>query len=417
MSTLRSTKGTHDILPDQSRRWQSLERNIHNFMERYGYSEIRTPAFERTELFARGVGSETDIVSKEMYTFRDMSDTSVTLKPELTAPVIRSYLQHNLGRITPLTKLYYIDHAFRQERPQKGRYRQFHQYGVEALGSPHPEIDLEIIAIAYFSLLELGLENLTIKLNSIGSSECRTAYREALQNFLRPHLNDLSETSRRRFDSNPLRILDTKVPHEAEIVKSAPIIAKYLTSADQAHYEELKSGLKSLSIPFEEDSNLVRGLDYYTRTTFEIISPALGAQSSVCGGGRYDGLIETLGGKPTPGIGFATGIERVLMAQEAAGISDNQQTTKVYLITLDDPGRAANLVLISQLRKAGIKSDMDYLRRSMKAQFREANRLGAEFVIINGSAEIKAGTVQIKDLSTGEQSAIVPANLISHLKK
>jgi len=417
MNTLRSIKGTHDILPEQSRRWQSLEQNIHNFMERYGYAEIRTPAFERTELFARGVGSETDIVSKEMYSFRDMSDTSVTLKPELTAPVIRSYLQHNLGRITPLTKLYYIDHAFRQERPQKGRYRQFHQYGVEALGSPHPEIDLEIIAIAYFSLLELGLENLTIKLNSIGSSECRTAFREALKDFLRPHLNDLSETSRRRFDTNPMRILDTKVPHEAEIVKSAPIIAEYLTSADRAHYEELKSGLKSLSIPFEEDSNLVRGLDYYTRTTFEIISPALGAQSSVCGGGRYDGLIETLGGKPTPGIGFATGIERVLLAQDAAGIIANPQKTKVYLISLDDPGRAANLVLISQLRNAGIKSDMDYLRRSMKAQFREANRLGAEFVIINGNTEIKAGTVQIKDLNTGEQSAIAPADLISHLLK
>jgi len=417
MNTLRSIKGTHDILPEQSRRWQSLEQNIHNFMERYGYAEIRTPAFERTELFARGVGSETDIVSKEMYSFRDMSDTSVTLKPELTAPVIRSYLQHNLGRITPLTKLYYIDHAFRQERPQKGRYRQFHQYGVEALGSPHPEIDLEIIAIAYFSLLELGLENLTIKLNSIGSSECRTAFREALKDFLRPHLNDLSETSRRRFDTNPMRILDTKVPHEAEIVKSAPIIAEYLTSADRAHYEELKSGLKSLSIPFEEDSNLVRGLDYYTRTTFEIISPALGAQSSVCGGGRYDGLIETLGGKPTPGIGFATGIERVLLAQEAAGIIANPQNTKIYLISLDDPGRAANLVLISQLRNAGIKSDMDYLRRSMKAQFREANRLGAEFVIINGNTEIKAGTVQIKDLNTGEQSAIAPADLISHLLK
>ncbi|NQU27601.1 MAG: histidine--tRNA ligase [Candidatus Marinimicrobia bacterium] len=417
MNTLRSIKGTHDILPEQSRRWQSLEQNIHNFMERYGYAEIRTPAFERTELFARGVGSETDIVSKEMYSFRDMSDTSVTLKPELTAPVIRSYLQHNLGRITPLTKLYYIDHAFRQERPQKGRYRQFHQYGVEALGSPHPEIDLEIIAIAYFSLLELGLENLTIKLNSIGSSECRTAFREALKDFLRPHLNDLSETSRRRFDTNPMRILDTKVPHEAEIVKSAPIIAEYLTSADRAHYEELKSGLKSLSIPFEEDSNLVRGLDYYTRTTFEIISPALGAQSSVCGGGRYDGLIETLGGKPTPGIGFATGIERVLLAQDAAGIIANPQNTKIYLISLDDPGRAANLVLISQLRNAGIKSDMDYLRRSMKAQFREANRLGAEFVIINGNTEIKAGTVQIKDLNTGEQSAIAPADLISHLLK
>ncbi|MBC8400118.1 MAG: histidine--tRNA ligase, partial [Candidatus Marinimicrobia bacterium] len=213
-NTLRSIKGTHDILPDQSWRWRQLENHVHAFMRCYGYREIRTPAFERTELFARGVGTDTDIVSKEMYTFRDMSNNSITLKPELTAPVIRSYLQHNLGHLTPLTKLYYIDHAFRQERPQAGRYRQFHQYGVEALGSPHPEIDAEIIAIAYFSLVEFGLNQLTIKLNSIGSAKCRSAFRAALQDFLKPHLGDLSETSRRRFDTNPLRILDTKIPHE-----------------------------------------------------------------------------------------------------------------------------------------------------------------------------------------------------------
>jgi len=413
--TIRSIKGTHDILPDQSWRWQQLENHVHDFMHRYGYREIRTPVFERTELFARGVGTDTDIVSKEMYTFRDMSNNSITLKPELTAPVIRSYLQHNLGRLTPLTKLYYIDHAFRQERPQAGRYRQFHQYGVEALGSPHPEIDAEIIAIAYFSLLELGLENLTIKLNSIGSRECRIAFRAALQHFLKPHLGDLSETSKSRFNTNPLRILDTKIPHEIEIVQGAPAMSDYLTAEDVQHYNQVKSHLNDLNIPFEEDNKLVRGLDYYTRTTFEIISPALGAQNSVCGGGRYDGLIETLGGKPTPGIGFAAGIERILMA--AAVSQSEEPTVLVYLIVIDDDGRSTAFKLLHDLRDKGINADMDYLHRSMKSQLREANRLGAELVLIIGSEELKDGTVQFKNLKTGSQKAIPLDSVLAEISE
>ncbi|NQT96582.1 MAG: histidine--tRNA ligase [Candidatus Marinimicrobia bacterium] len=414
-NTIRSIKGTHDILPDQSWRWQQLENHVHDFMHRYGYREIRTPVFERTELFARGVGTDTDIVSKEMYTFRDMSNNSITLKPELTAPVIRSYLQHNLGRLTPLTKLYYIDHAFRQERPQAGRYRQFHQYGVEALGSPHPEIDAEIIAIAYFSLLELGLENLTIKLNSIGSRECRIAFRAALQHFLKPHLGDLSETSKSRFNTNPLRILDTKIPHEIEIVQGAPAMSDYLTAEDVQHYNQVKSHLNDLNIPFEEDNKLVRGLDYYTRTTFEIISPALGAQNSVCGGGRYDGLIETLGGKPTPGIGFAAGIERILMA--AAVSQSEEPTVLVYLIVIDDDGRSTAFKLLHDLRDKGINADMDYLHRSMKSQLREANRLGAELVLIIGSEELKDGTVQFKNLKTGSQKAIPLDSVLAEISE
>ncbi len=381
-------------------------------MNRYGYSEIRTPVFERTELFARGVGAETDIVAKEMYTFQDKSRTSLTLKPELTAPVVRSYLQHNLDKLTPLTKLYYIDHAFRQERPQAGRYRQFHQYGVEALGSPYPEIDAEIIAIAYFSLIEFGLNQLTIKLNSIGSGDCRSAYRSALQDFLRPYLTDLSDISRKRFDTNPLRILDTKIPHEIEIVRDAPEITNYLTGEDVLHYAQVKSILDEIDIPYDEDFSLVRGLDYYTRTTFEIISPALGAQNSLCGGGRYDGLIETLGGKSTPGIGFATGIERVLLALETVNDTDVISGLQVYLVTLDQDGRTAALKLIQELRTKGLSADMDFLRRSMKAQLREANRLGAKNVLIIGPEELANNSVQFKDLKTGEQKA-VPMNLAS----
>ncbi len=415
-SALRSVKGTHDILPDQSPAWQKLEGHIHNFMQRYGYSEIRTPVFERTELFARGVGAETDIVSKEMYTFQDMSGTNVTLKPELTAPVIRSYLQNNLGKLSPMTKLYYIDHAFRQERPQKGRYRQFHQYGVEALGSPHPELDAEIIAIAYFSLIELGLDNLTIKLNSIGSAECRTAFRTALQDYLRPHLNDLSETSRRRFDLNPLRILDTKVSHEIELMQTAPEIVDYLSADDASHYSELKVLLSEMNIPYQEDPNLVRGLDYYTRTTFEILSPALGAQNSVCGGGRYDGLIETLGGKPTPGIGFAAGIERVLLALETMDNDEPEKGVHIYLAILDDDCRPAAAKLLQDLRDNGLSADTDYLRRSLKAQLREANRLNATKVIFVGSDDLTNGLVQLKDLSIGEQTPVKISEVIGQLK-
>ncbi|MFH1853026.1 MAG: histidine--tRNA ligase [Candidatus Neomarinimicrobiota bacterium] len=415
IDSLRSIKGTHDILPDQSGRWQELELHLHGFMDRYGYREIRTPVFEKTELFARGVGAETDIVSKEMYTFRDMSDASITLKPELTAPVIRAYLQHNLGKQSPLTKLYYIGSAFRQERPQAGRYRQFHQYGVEALGSAYPEIDAEIIALAYNSMKEFGLDQLTIKLNSIGSGDCRSSYRQALQDYLRPYLNDLSETSRRRFDSNPLRILDTKLPHEQAIMADAPAITAYLTADDSAHYDEVKSLLNSLKIPFDEEPTLVRGLDYYTRTTFEITSPVLGAQSSVCGGGRYDGLVETLGGPPTPGIGFAAGIERVLLAREAAGVESEPPGCEVYLVAADDAGRVKAFELLQQLRDHGVSCDTDFLRRSLKAQLREANRLNAGHALIIGGAELANDTVQFKDLSGGAQETLPVYTAINRL--
>lgn len=414
---LRSIKGTHDILPEESWRWQQLENHLHQFMARYGYREIRTPVFERTDLFARGVGQETDIVSKEMYTFSDMSETSVTLKPELTAPVIRSFLQHNLGKLSPLTKVYYIDAAFRQERPQAGRYRQFHQYGVEALGTEHPEIDAEIIAIAYYSMVEFGLDDLTIKLNSIGSGECRKNFRAALRNFLQPHLGELSETSRRRFETNPLRILDTKAPHEQEIIADAPTIIDYLTDEDLRHYQELKIIMDAMEIPFEEDSSLVRGLDYYTRTTFEIISPALGAQSSVCGGGRYDKLVETLGGKPVPGIGFGAGIERVLMARNAAGEIEPPAIVQVYLAVMDDESRSRGMTYLHHLRSAGIRADGDFLRRSLKAQLREANRLGAEYAIIIGSRELNQNIVQVKSLNDGVQESMAADDFVAKLVK
>ena len=304
-NTIRAIKGTQDILPEESMKWQSLENKIRKISGYYGYQEIRTPAFEKTKLFSRSVGEETDIVSKEMYSWIDQGGENLTLKPELTAPVARAFIQHNLGRISPINKLYYIDALFRRERPQKGRYRQFHQFGVEAFGSEHPEIDAEIIALAISIFKSLGLEGLELNLTSIGSFECRKNYRIALQEYLKPHFTNLTETSQKRFKNNPLRILDTKAPDEIKILEDAPNISNYWTDEDKAHFNEVIEYLEILKIEYELMPRLVRGLDYYTRTTFEITSLELGAQNAICSAGRYDGLTEMLGGKPTPGIGFA----------------------------------------------------------------------------------------------------------------
>ena len=410
---IRSIKGTQDILPSQSHRWQVLEAAIHNTMDTYGYSEIRTPAFERTELFSRGVGEETDIVSKEMYSWTDQGGENLTLKPELTAPVVRSFIQHNLGGQSPINKLYYIDALFRRERPQKGRYRQFHQFGIEAFGSEHPEIDAEVIALAMSVFNDIGLTGLTLKLNSIGSPECRSDYRNALRDFLKPHFNDLSETSQKRFENNPMRILDTKIPHEIEILKEAPNISDSLTAEDKAHFEEVCSLLDAMGIQYLIESNLVRGLDYYTRTTFEITSTELGAQDAICGGGRYDGLVETLGGKPTPGIGFAAGMERILLALGDDDLSG--KTTQVYIVGLGDRVRPTVAKLAEDLRQNNVRTNFDPLRRSMKAQMREANKCGATIAIIIGDKELVTGRGEVKDLSSGDQQKIDIKCLVDHI--
>ena len=410
---IRSIKGTQDILPNQSHRWQVLEATIHNTMDTYGYSEIRTPAFERTELFSRGVGEETDIVSKEMYSWTDQGGENLTLKPELTAPVVRSFIQHNLGGQSPINKLYYIDALFRRERPQKGRYRQFHQFGIEAFGSEHPEIDAEVIALAMSVFNDIGLTGLTLKLNSIGSPECRSDYRNALRDFLKPHFNDLSETSQKRFENNPMRILDTKIPHEIEILKEAPNISDSLTAEDKAHFEEVCSLLDAMGIQYLIESNLVRGLDYYTRTTFEITSTELGAQDAICGGGRYDGLVETLGGKPTPGIGFAAGMERILLALGDDDLSG--KTTQVYIVGLGDGVRPTVAKLAEDLRQNNVRTNFDPLRRSMKAQMREANKCGATIAIIIGDKELVTGRGEVKDLSSGDQQKIDIKCLVDHI--
>ena len=412
-SSIRSVKGTQDILPDQSSRWQNLELTIQKIMDRYGYNEIRTPAFENTEVFLRGIGQETDIVSKEMYSWTDQGGNNLTLKPELTAPVVRSFIQHNLGQINSINKLYYIDSLFRRERPQKGRYREFHQFGVEVFGSEYPEVDVEVIALAMYVFNNMGLENLTLNLNSIGSPECRKNYRDAIKDFLEPHFDDLSKTSQERYNTNPLRILDTKSTDEKELLKGAPDISDYWTSDDKSHFDEVCNLLKKIKIDYQLSPNLVRGLDYYTRTTFEITSNELGAQNAICGGGRYDELVENLGGKPTPGIGFAAGIERLLLASRSEHKPENIQ---IYIVGIGDSVRATLITMAENLRKNNFKTSFDYLRRSMKAQMREANKLGARYAIILGEDELKDKSVIIKDLSTSDQEKIALDLVEKHMK-
>ena len=405
MSQIRSIRGTHDILPSDSSQWQHLEQIVHDVCGRFRYEEIRTPVFEETRLFSRSVGEDTDIVSKEMYTWEDRGGTSLTLRPELTASVVRSYIQHNLGSQAPVQRLYYMGPLFRRERPQKGRQRQFHQFGVEAFGSENPEQDAEIIAIAWHMLSACGLnQTVSLQLNSTGSSKCRSDYRNVLKDFIRPNRDQFSETSQKRFDTNPLRILDTKLDHEQTLLEGAPMVSECYTAKDKTHLESLQNFLTAMEIPFTINPRLVRGLDYYSRTVFEFTSPVLGAQDALLGGGRYDSLVETLGGKPTPGIGFAAGMERFLIAMDD---QSNVSKTDVYFICLGEAGLSTALSLTNELRESRLNVMFDPLRRSLKAQLREANKSGARFALILGDTEMEKGTVVFKDLEKGEQKNIL----------
>ena len=413
--SFQTVKGTKDLLPADTARWREFEDVVNETMHQWGYGEIRTPVFEKTELFSRSVGEESDIVSKQMYTFTDQSDTSLTLRPELTAPTMRAYIQHNMDREGALTKLYYMDTLFRQERPQAGRFRQFSQFGAEAIGSPPPEQDAEVISLVCAILNKLGVANLTVLINTVGSSKSRERYRSELVNFLTPLKSELSEISQKRVETNPLRILDTKDEKEVALLSDAPDILNCLDSEDLYHFEKVQGFLTELGIAHECDNKLVRGLDYYSRTTFEITSPDVGAQKALCGGGRYDELIEQLGGKPTPAVGFAAGIERIMLA-----LSEKQaQATEkmmVYFVTASESAVGSLFRLANELRQSGIPTFSDTLRRSVKAQMREANRLAATHAVIVGDEEIADNSAKVKDLATGEQTDVSMSNLVSHLK-
>ena len=415
MAQVKSIKGTHDILPNQTKDWQELEMQVHKSSNLYGYSEIRTPIIETASLFNRGVGEETDIVSKEMYSWEDKDKSIISLRPELTAPVVRSYIQHNLGGQSPLQRLYYIGPSFRRERPQKGRQRQFHQFGVEAIGSANPEQDAEVISLGWDILKSFGIKSLELKLSSIGSKYCRENFKSELVKYLNPFIPKLSEVSQRRLEKNPLRILDTKNKDEIEIVKSAPKIEQFYTKDDQNYFFSVQKFLNDLEIPFKIDPLLVRGLDYYTQTTFEICSENLGAQDALLGGGRYNGLVGSLGGKDAPAVGFAAGMERVIIAAKNRKKISSKIPT-IYAICTNDEAMGILQNSAKQLRNIGYKVICETLRRSMRSQMRDANKSNADYVMIIGDDEFNSRTIQLKDLKNGEQEKVDLEKIISYFK-
>lgn len=401
---ISAPRGTKDILPDSAAHWQHVEGVAREVCRTYAYREIRTPVFEHTELFLRGIGETTDIVQKEMYTFEDKGGRSITLRPENTAAVVRAYLEHKLyGDVQP-TKVYYIGPMFRYDKPQAGRFRQFHQFGIEAIGAAGPAVDAEIILLAVAFFRRLGLKDLNLYVNSVGCPACRPVYRARLQDALRDKLDGFCGDCKGRFDRNPMRILDCKNEKCAALSQDAPRMGDCLCDECAGHFAGLKELLTAAGVEYIVNPRLVRGLDYYTKTAFEIQYPPLGAQSAVCGGGRYDGLIAEVGGDPTPGIGFAIGLERVILALEKQGLLPAADTAiAVYVAAVDGKTRALAFKLATALRQAGLACDMDYLGRGLKAQLKQANRYPARFVAIIGEDEAAQNKVALKNMQTGEQ--------------
>lgn len=410
-------RGTKDILPDTVGDWNYVEGEIRELCRRFGYSEIRTPIFEHTELFQRGIGEGTDVVDKEMYTFTDRGERSITLRPENTASAVRAYLQNKLYAQSNLVKLFYIGSMFRYDRPQAGRMREFHQFGVEALGEANPAVDAEVILLAMNLLEGLGLKDLELSINSVGCPKCRSKYRTMLQDFFRDKLEDLCEDCRSRFERSPLRILDCKKDSDKPYMTDAPKITDCLCEECADHFAKLKELLTSAGISFTHDPRLVRGLDYYTKTAFEIKYPPLGAQSAVAGGGRYDGLIEEMGGNPTPAVGFATGLERLLLALESQNLlPEKNRSVDAYVVALGEAAQAEGFKLLNSLRQQGLSAAMDFAGRSMKAQMKQANKLGAKYSVILGEDEIAEGVVMLRSMEDSSQAKVPMAQVAEKIK-
>ncbi|NEP49543.1 MAG: histidine--tRNA ligase [Moorea sp. SIO3C2] len=413
MGLIQALRGTRDILPDEVGYWQQLEAIAQQILNRAAYREIRPPIFERTELFERGIGEATDVVGKEMYTFNDRATPprSVTLRPEGTAGVVRAYIQNSLYAAGGVQRLWYTGPMFRYENPQAGRQRQFHQLGVEVIGSSDPRADAEVIAIAIDILNSLGLVNLRLDLNSVGSTEDRQQYRQALVDYLTPYKDELDEDSQDRLTRNPLRILDSKDKRTQEIAQDAPSILEYLSSESQSHFDQVKQLLQDLGISYQLNPRLVRGLDYYTHTAFEIISDDLGAQATVCGGGRYDGLVDELGGNKTPAVGWAIGLERLVILLQQLQASPTI-ALDFYLVSRGEVAQAQGLKLAQQLRKAGLAVELDLSGSAFGKQFKRADRSGAVACLVIGDAEAQSNTVNLKWLASGEQESMTQADLL-----
>ncbi|BAF59229.1 MAG: histidine--tRNA ligase [Pelotomaculum sp.] len=411
-------RGTNDILPGEVEKWQYIESQFRRICREYGYGEIRTPVFEHTELFLRGVGDTTDIVEKEMYTFTDRGGRSITLRPENTAPAVRAYLENRLYAGPQPVKLFYAGPMFRYDRPQAGRFRQFHQLGVEVFGSHDPAVDAEVMAMAMDFYGRLGLKNLELHINSVGCPVCRPLLRRRLQDYFRPHLERLCKNCRSRFDKNPLRVLDCKEAACAEIGADAPFAIDCLCESCLEHFEKVKKYLELLNVSYTVNRRLVRGLDYYTHTAFEVTARDIGAQSSIGGGGRYNGLVEVCGGPPTPGVGYALGLERIILALRQQGIGlPGESGPEVFLATAGQAVMPEAFGLLFRLRSAGISADKDYLDRSLKAQMKYAGKIGARYAVIIGESELKQGTVLVRDMAAGEQSAVKLDGVLQYLRE
>ncbi|MCA1031871.1 histidine--tRNA ligase [Bacillus timonensis] len=412
-------RGTQDILPGAVENWQYIEEKAREICKKYNYHEIRTPIFEHTELFLRSVGETTDIVQKEMYTFEDRGGRSLTLRPEGTAAVVRSYVENKMfGNAAQPTKLFYSGQMFRYERPQAGRYRQFVQFGVEALGSNDPSIDVEVISLAMELYQSLGLRKLKLVINSLGDSSSRSAHKEALINHFAPRIEEFCSDCNSRLEKNPMRILDCKKDRDHELMKKAPSILEFLNEESKIYFDKVKQYLTEIGVEFEVDSSLVRGLDYYNHTAFEIMSNAegFGAITTLCGGGRYNGLVEEIGGPNTPGIGFALSIERLIAALEAEQINlPIKSEIDCYLVALGDNAKDKSVSLVHSVRKAGLTAEKDYLDKKVKAQFKAADRLQATYVAVLGDNELDRQVINVKNMSTGVQEEVPLDQFITYL--
>ena len=414
MSNIKAIRGMNDILPDETHYWQYLERTVGRLLRSYGYGEIRLPVVEQTELFKRSIGEVTDIVEKEMYTFTDKGGTSMTLRPEGTAPVMRAFIEHKLHALEPVSKLYYIGPMFRHERPQKGRYRQFHQIGAEVIGVDDPKIDAQVLAMLSHYFMAAKIPDISLQVNSLGCPECRPAYREALIDFLERQLSSLCADCRRRYTSNPLRVLDCKVPGCKEVTVDAPAMLDNLCIGCETHFEQVKKHLEALEVDYTINPRMVRGLDYYTKTTFEMVTGSLGAQNAVAAGGRYDGLISDLGGPELPGIGFAIGLERLALMLGEQSIEPPRP--ELFIATLGEAATNAGFSMLTRLQRHGIPAEMEYTGKSLKAQLRRADKLKARRVLILGEDELQRGVAQLRYMDESRQEEVALGSLESLLR-
>lgn len=409
-------KGTKDVLPDKSYKWQFIENAARETARLYNIREIRTPVFEHTELFLRGVGETTDVVNKEMYTFEDKGGRSITLKPEGTAGAVRLFVENGLASTAMPLKAFYITPCFRYERPQAGRLREFHQFGVEVFGSKCAETDAEVISAASAFLKKLGITKTQLEINSIGCPTCRAEYNKALKKYFRPHLSKMCPTCNSRYEKNPLRMIDCKEEACKKITAGAPKILDFLCGDCKTHFEKVKALLTAQNVPFVINPNIVRGLDYYTKTVFEFVSTDIGAQGTVCAGGRYDNLVEELGGPSVPAIGFAAGIERLMLLMENTGVSfPDERKPRIYIAGMDEQSRKKAFEITAYLRLKGVNAETDLMERSVKASFKFADKLGAEYVAVIGTNELESGTANVKKMSDGSQTTVKFQDLYAYL--